>query len=114
MKRYIVLMMVTLSVVVIGFVGGAVSAVDSSAATRPAVTPLEKVSALVQPSIVYIETTWMSRVFDTSPSQPQYAGFLRNKPFSSTFRCSGFFVTPVGHIITAGHCAQFDQGVRNA
>jgi hypothetical protein len=31
-----------------------------------------------------------------------------------TARCSGFFVSPNGHIITAGHCAQYDDSVRDA
>lgn len=84
---------------------------QTAGSTAPAVPSLERVRAYVQPSIVYLSTTWSAKVFDTYPNN---RNFVRKAPFSVAFRCSGFFVSPRGHIVTAGHCAQFDKETRDA
>jgi hypothetical protein len=61
-------------------------------AAKPATTPLERVSALVQPSIVYLETTFTARVYDNFNH-----GFVRDAAFEVGYRCSGFFVNPGLH-----------------
>lgn len=84
------------------------AAADVAPAKKPAVTPLERVSALVQPSIVYIEATFTGRVHDK-----YNGGNVRNikrgearsgRVFSVTASCTGFFVNPDGYVGTAGHC----------
>jgi serine protease Do len=83
---------------------------DAPAPTAaPAATKLEKVRAFAQPSIVYLETTWRARIRDTYNKADVSA-----RPIEITLRCSGFFVSPTGHIVTAGHCAQYDDGIRDA
>ena len=81
---------------------------------RPQVTPMEKVHALAQPSIVYLRTTWKAEMYDKT-NEDRVQNMLkppRRKTFSVSFTCSGFFVSPDGHIVTAGHCAQYDSVVR--
>jgi len=51
--------------------------------------------AVVQPSTVYIETSWVAYVQDHNDTWFEYAW---------TSRCSGFVVNPSGYIATAGHC----------
>lgn len=77
------------------------------AAGAPHAPALEKVRALVQPSVVYLTTTWTAHIYDT-----RYQAEVSARPVKVTLRCSGFFVSPEGHIVTAGHCAQYDDDVR--
>jgi serine protease Do len=84
----------------------ALGLVPSALAAAPRATPLEKVSSLVQPGIVYTETKWSGRVYD-----PEY-GWVGGveSVFSSTSSCSGFFVNPDGHFVSAGHCVEEEFG----
>ena len=62
----------------------------------------DRVQSLVQPSIVYLETTYSAKVKDTNP---EFSGVMFNgEPISATGRCTGFFVNPTGYVATAGHC----------
>lgn len=79
---------------------GAVRAAESPAPE----TPLERVNAFVQPSIVYLQQDWTGYVFDKSNKQYLNGG----QPFQLSFQCTGFVVNPDGYIATAGHCV--DQG----
>jgi serine protease Do len=83
---------------------------------RPHVTPMEKVHALTQPSIVYLRTTWEAEMHDPANDQPvrHWLRPARRKSFEVSFTCSGFFVGPDGHVVTAGHCAQYDSTIRVA
>lgn len=83
---------------------GAVSA-DVSPAPE---TPLERVNALVQPSIVYLQQDWAGYVYDKANKQYLNGG----QAFQLSFQCTGFVVNPDGYIATAGHCV--DQGTARA
>ena len=78
----------------------------SASAGAPRATPLEKVSSVVQPGIVYLETHWRGRVYD--PVYGWIGGI--DKVFKSTASCSGFFVNPDGHLVSAGHCVERQLG----
>jgi len=74
---------------------------ESNASSAPeSATPLERVRAYTQPSIVYIETTWTGYVYDT------YNKLYLNdgNPISTGGGCTGFVLTEDGYIGTAGHC----------
>ncbi len=78
----------------------------NAASAAPAATDLERVSNVAKPGIVYLETTFTGRVYD-----PAYKQYLNNgKPFSVSLTCSGFFVSPNGHIVSAGHCVDPAEG----
>jgi S1-C subfamily serine protease len=63
-------------------------------------TPLERVSAYTQPSVVYIDITWTGYVYDTFNKM-----YLNNaEPLELSFQCTGYVVNPDGYIATAGHC----------
>lgn len=87
--------------------GGAATAADGSESPSPsaAVTPLEKVNALVQPSVVFLLQTWDGYVYDTFNKQYLNQG----NPFELQFQCTGFVVNPNGYIATAGHCVDFKE-----
>ncbi len=74
---------------------------ESNASSAPdTATPLERVRAYTQPSIVYIETTWTGYVYDT------YNKLYLNdgNPITTGGGCTGFVLTENGYIGTAGHC----------
>jgi S1-C subfamily serine protease len=68
-------------------------------------TPLERVNALVQPSIVYLEQDWAAYVYDKANKQYLNGG----QQFELSFQCTGFVVNPDGYIATAGHCVDLDE-----
>jgi S1-C subfamily serine protease len=68
-------------------------------------TPLERVNALVQPSIVYLQFDWTGYVYDKNNKQYLNGGM----PFELSFQCTGFVVNPNGYIATAGHCVDQDE-----
>ncbi|GAA1143513.1 trypsin-like peptidase domain-containing protein [Nocardioides aquiterrae] len=85
--------------------GTAAWAAGESPSPAPEVTPLERVNALVQPSVVFLLQTWDGRVYDTFNKQ-----YLNNgDPFELQFQCTGFVVNPDGYIATAGHCVDFKE-----
>ena len=63
-------------------------------------TPAQRLSAFVEPSIVYVQTTWKARVADDS----ELNQWVRNEPFTITANCTGFAVTSDGYIGSAAHC----------
>ena len=71
-----------------------------AAATDAAGTPLERVNAYVQPSIVYVGVEWTGYVYDTFNKQYLNDG----QGFVVNTQCTGFVVNPDGYIATAGHC----------
>lgn len=83
----------------------ALGLVPSPVAAAPRATPLERVSSLVQPGIVHLETKWRGRVYD-----PGWGWLRGGSVFESTATCSGFFVTPDGYFVTAGHCVEQQLG----
>lgn len=76
----------------------------------PPSTPLEQVQALVQPAVVYEEITWSAYVYD----RHNHGYFNEDSPFTVSFQCTGFIVNPDGYVATAGHCADYDQTVKDA
>lgn len=81
----------------------------AASAAAPHATTLEKVSSVVQPGIVYLETTFSGIVID-----PVRGVVVGNRPFGIGARCTGFFVNPDGYIATAGHCVEIDDEVKPA
>ena len=61
-------------------------------------TPTGKAAAIVEPSVVYLQQEWIFTLW-----VPR-VGYLWDEPLSYTTRCSGFVISPEGHIATAGHC----------
>lgn len=70
------------------------------------------VPPLVQPSIVYLALDWRAPVYDANPP----VGYLGNGDAvaQASYQCSGFFVSPNGHVMTASHCTEFSSDVRDA
>lgn len=66
----------------------------------------DQVEPTTQSAIVYLETTWSGRVFDTFKYDGERMGYLRDQPFTVTNRCTGFVVNSSGYIVTAGHCVE--------
>jgi serine protease Do len=114
MKRTICIVVATLGAATCASAGFAEAAAKPP--PRPDVSPMEKVHALVQPSIVYLRTTWKAEMYDPVNGDPvrHWLRPDRRKTFEVSFTCSGFFVGPEGHIVTAGHCAQYDSTIRVA
>jgi len=76
------------------------SASLGTAETTNQQTPLEKVNALVQPSVVFLFQTWSGYVYDKFNKS-----YLNNgQPFELQTQCTGFVINPDGYIASAGHC----------
>lgn len=87
------------------FLGMSTSWSGAGHAAEQTETPLERVNALVQPSIVYLQQDWSGYVYDKTNRQ-----YLNNgKPFELSFQCTGFVVNPDGYIATAGHCVDQNE-----
>jgi serine protease Do len=72
----------------------------AQAQEAPSATPLEKVVAFTQPSVVFLDITWTGWVWDKF-----YKEYLNEgDPFVVTSYCSAFVVNPEGYVATAGHC----------
>jgi S1-C subfamily serine protease len=85
----------------------AASAGPASAAEPPA-TPFQQVSSEVQPAIVHLQSTYSAVVRD-----PDFHAFVgQGRTFSVSYTCSGFFVTPDGHVASAGHCVAYDESTK--
>jgi serine protease Do len=76
--------------------------------------PLEHLNASTESAVVYVETTWSGRVFDTFKVHGEPYGYVRDKAFSVTSRCTGFVVNPDGQIVTAGHCVEYSDDIEAA
>ena len=76
-----------------------------AASAAPRATQLERVSSVTQPGIVYLETTYQGYV-----RHPSGAWLNRGRPLTIQASCSGFFVNPDGHFVTAGHCVDKTEG----
>ena len=81
----------------------------ASVGAQPGSTPAEQAAAVVQPAMVYVETSWAAWVNDHD------GDWLNDgQPYEWTVGCSGFVVNPSGYIVTAGHCVDdsLDYGAR--
>ncbi|MER5420034.1 serine protease [Streptosporangium roseum] len=74
---------------------------------RPPTTPEERTSALIRPSVMYVEVEWRGYLRNLSSGQ-----FWSAEPISFLTACTGFTVNPDGHVVTAGHCV--DPGIEGA
>ena len=84
-------------------------------AAAPQATPLEKVSTVVQPSVVYMQMQFSGLVRDgqgreiSSLIQDGQGGDqVEGRAYGITGTCTGFVVNPNGYIGTAGHCVDLD------
>lgn len=78
---------------------------DTSPSTAPSEAPsessdLERVSAYVQPSVVYLQMKWKGYIWDRVLKEYLNDG----SAFELTTQCTGYVVNPDGYIATAGHC----------
>ena len=79
---------------------------ESNASSAPdSTTPLERVRAYTEPSIVYVMTEYTGYVYDTY--NKMYLN--KSKPVTFTGGCTGFVVNPDGYIGTAGHCVNVPE-----
>ena len=70
---------------------------------------LNRVSDIVRPSIVSITTEYSGLIWDSN-----HQGWLNDgEPFSVTSSCTGFFVSPEGHIASAAHCFTSEEAEEN-
>jgi S1-C subfamily serine protease len=81
---------------------------SSVGAAEPTATPGERVRALVEPSIVYLRTEFTGLVYDNVSKSN-----VRDEKFTRTSFCSGFFVSPQGDVMTAAHCVESTQSVKD-
>jgi serine protease Do len=95
-----------LPAIITALVATALAVAPSAMAAPPKATTLEKVSNVVQPGIVYLETTYRGYVVDTYLNEAVGGG----REFEATSSCSGFFVNPDGYFVTAGHCVDSGDG----
>lgn len=84
------------------FGAGAVHADESPGEQE---TSLERVNALVQPSVVYLQQDWAAYIYDKANKTYLNGG----QQFTLSFQCTGFVVNPAGYIATAGHCVSLDE-----
>jgi pSer/pThr/pTyr-binding forkhead associated (FHA) protein len=95
--RFVVLGIAALAASILASSAGAVSA--------PSAAALERVPALVQPSVTYLSIRWSAVIHDNAPP----ASDLNNgSPVTlAGGSCSGFFVSPDGYVATASHCTEY-------
>jgi serine protease Do len=99
--------LVTTLVIALGASAGAARAADGQGELD-----LGRVRDIVQPSLVFIQTTYAAPVKDTNL---KYRGLLfGGDRVSAAFRCTGFFVNPDGYVGTAAHCVLPDATSRGA
>ena len=83
--------------------GSAAAADTSPSPSAGGATQLERVSAYVEPSIVYERTTYSGYIYDTH--NKQYLSKNGNPvQFREATGCTGYVVNADGYVATAGHC----------
>jgi serine protease Do len=103
-KRLTVAALASTALLLVPFAAAAEETPSPSASpsteTSGEATPLQRVSAYVEPSVAYIGIEWSGYVFDRYNKQ-----YLNNgNPFTFSMQCTGYVVNPDGYIATAGHC----------
>jgi serine protease Do len=100
--------------VVVAIVMGVVAGGSSSAAADGTIPPAAgRIPALVQPSITYLAIDWKAQIYDSYPTVRHLIGGGAQVA-EAHFQCSGFFVSPDGHVMTASHCTELDDETRAA
>ena len=98
---------------ILGVVAAALVLTTGAAAQdTTATTQQDLVPPLVQPSITYLALDWKAPVYDVNPP----VGYLGGGASvgQASYQCSGFFVSPNGHVMTASHCTEYGDDVRDA
>lgn len=91
---------------------GASAAYASDEGEAPESTSLERVRAYVQPAVVYLGLEYTGYVYDAF--NKRYLGDGGGAPFTVKGQCTGFVISPDGHIATAGHCVDASEGAADA
>ncbi|MER7457610.1 trypsin-like peptidase domain-containing protein [Micromonospora sp. NPDC126480] len=73
-------------------------------ASVPPYSAQERALAVASPSLVFLEVVVTGYLRDRTTNAP-----LRDAPVSFNRRCSGFAVTPNGHVVTSASCAKPDE-----
>jgi serine protease Do len=95
--RFVVLAVAVLAASILVSGAGAVSAQSTGS--------LERVPALVQPSVTYLSIKWSAVVHDNAPPA---SDLNRGGPLTlAGSGCSGFFVSSDGYVATASHCTEY-------
>jgi serine protease Do len=74
-------------------------------AQTPGPTPPQKLTSIVQPSIVHVRAQFSGLARDRRGED-----LTRAHPVAAGTSCSGFIVDPNGFITTSGHCLDLDLG----
>lgn len=99
-----------LSAVAAGEAGDPAPPPADGTASAPEVDEQTKVAPYVTPGIVYIETTWSAWLYDKNTQQYLNDG----QSVTTSGSCTGYVVNPNGWIASAGHCFEYDQGMKAA
>ncbi|MEH0933662.1 S1 family peptidase [Micromonospora psammae] len=94
---------VALVLVVLAAAGGVAVWVgsDDGEGAPPPYTLEERAVAVASPSLVYVEVVFTGYLRDKQTGTP-----LRAAPITFNRRCSGFVVSPAGHVLTNGFCVR--------
>ena len=100
MKRLLALTAMTVLGVALSTPAAMADDADTTTSAPETGTALEKISAYVQPSVVYLHMHWKGYVWDKARKEYVNSGL----PFEVDTQCTGYVVNPDGYIATAGHC----------
>ncbi|MEV0725951.1 trypsin-like peptidase domain-containing protein [Micromonospora purpureochromogenes] len=94
---------VALVLVVLAAAGGVAvwAGSDDGEGSPPPYTLEERAVAVASPSLVYVEVVFTGYLRDKRTGAP-----LRAAPITFNRRCSGFVVSPAGHVLTNGFCVR--------
>ncbi len=98
------LLAIGIALIALLFTVGAVVPPAVQAQSSDSNTSGERVAALVEPSIVYLDINLQYYV-DATYSGLDYLG-----PYELTGNCTGFYVSSTGDVVTAAHCASVESG----
>ena len=103
MKKCLTAALVTAGLVLAAAAPATAAGSSPSPSASGSTTQLQKVSAYVEPSIVYEQTTYSAYIYDTH--NHQYLNKNGNPvQFTESTFCTGYVVNSDGYIATAGHC----------
>jgi serine protease Do len=110
-KSVVILFLVAMCLVLApGVAVGESSSPSPSEEAGSGLTEEQKLAPYVQPSVVFISVKWEAWLYDKVLERYLNEG----QPVSADFRCTGYVVNPNGWIVTAGHCVEYADDVRDA
>ncbi|MBD0330023.1 MAG: trypsin-like peptidase domain-containing protein, partial [Thermoleophilia bacterium] len=98
---------------IIGFALACAAIAADARGAQAEPTAEERIQAYVEPSVVYVDTTWTAELWDTNVQGGEALLTEGDAAVSVSFGCTGFFVNPEGYIATAGHCVEYDDAVKS-